>query len=74
MRERGAGVGVSGGDESGDEVCMVGGWSCDSLSTVRGDEGCITGGDEGGSRLSWSSALRYGWRSICTSSVLTDSL
>jgi len=59
MRVCAAGVGDSGGDERGDEVRMVGGGSCDSFSTVSGDDGCVMGGDEGGSP-SWSSAQRYG--------------
>ena len=46
----GAGVDESGGDERGNEVpIMVRGWLPNWPNTVRGDDGCIMGGDKGGS-------------------------
>ena len=53
--------GDSGGEDNGDDVCIIVGWSCQSSCTVRGDEGCTVRGDEGGSRGPlMSSRSRYG--------------
>jgi hypothetical protein len=68
------GGGDPGGEDSGDDLHMLAERSYDSSKLVRGDDCCSKGGEEEGSRLSWSSITRYGRGSIFLSGVLMDLL